>query len=111
MSTQELRYRPATTEEVVTRCERDGMRVRFEHFTVETYDGRTWNEVRHKRFATGRVKLIDGVPHVKHHRKLEPITATAVDVVEAETGELITRCIIGLKLKALADSRNKAVTN
>lgn len=74
-----MKNRPATLDEIVHHLRfaiRYGTRVRYRHFVVEVADRRAKLGVRHKEYDSSKITMIDGVPHVKYHGKLEPIQAT-----------------------------------
>lgn len=66
--------RQATSEEIVTRFKHYS-RVSFDCYVREVYDPRAANGVRHIRRASARMQLVDGVPHVRHHGRLERLYA------------------------------------
>lgn len=80
------RFRPATTAEILAakRYEIDrGKRVTFRHFTLEYLDLRTETGVAHRDHSSAKIFVNDGKPCVKHHGKVETLTAT---VVTSESG-------------------------
>lgn len=85
--------RRATNAELLEKLDihiRNGWRVGFRHFMAEELDRRTKTGVRHRDCGSAKVHVIDGVPHVKHRRKLEPITATWKDAIWEWDGEKLT---------------------
>ena len=77
-----LHHRDATLAELVEHLAphvRWGWKVRFRHFMLELYAPHARNGVQHKQYSNAKVKLIDGVPHVRHHGKVEPLAATAAE--------------------------------
>ena len=76
----DYQFRPATVAEIIEHYARDiasGRKVQFRHFTVELYNARNVNGVAHRQHSRAALRVIDGIPHVRHHGKLEPVTATA----------------------------------
>lgn len=75
-------YRQATPLEIICKYEHElryDRPVRFRHFTVELYHHKSGNGVAHRDHSRARLHIVNGVPHVRHHGKLEPVTATFVD--------------------------------
>ena len=69
-------------------------RVGFRHFVRELPDYRTENGVRHKQHGRSLLQVIDGVPHVRHHGEVVPLTAT---YGELDSGRTI---LFDLRLKS-----------
>lgn len=70
-----MEHRNATPAEVL-KAVRVGQRMSYRHFLVELYSPRSKSGVQHRQRSTGRILLIDGVPSVKHHGKIEPLTGS-----------------------------------
>lgn len=58
---------------------RHGRRAMFRHFVREVYAPAARNGVRHVQYGRARVQLVDGVPHVRHHGRMQALTATWQD--------------------------------
>lgn len=92
-----INVREATPTEILVAKQfnlRWNNRVSFRHFVREVPDYRTENGVRHKQHGSSRLQVIDGVPHVRHHGHVVPLTAT---YGELDTG---TQIIFDLRLKS-----------
>lgn len=97
--------REATPAEILAN-ERSSLRydnkVRYRHFVREICDYRTKNGVRHKQYGRSKLRVIDGIPHVKHHGEIVPVTATYVELELIALGGYPTRkaMILDLRLKS-----------
>lgn len=70
-----METRKATSQEIFEHF-RNHKNIRFRHFVREIYNPRSKTGVSHREFSRSKLYNIDGAPHVKHHGKFEPITAT-----------------------------------
>ncbi len=71
--------RPATLDELVAHFDLNikyGYPVRFRHFVYEMFCPHAPNGVSHKQHNRAKVRMIDGVPHVRHHGEIVELTAT-----------------------------------
>jgi hypothetical protein len=50
----------------------------FRHFVVELSAPRARNGVSHKQYSRAMVRLIDGAPYVRHHGRMERLTASVL---------------------------------
>lgn len=73
--------REATVEEILKNrswyIDR-GRQISFRHFTLELPSPHARNGVQHRRHSNSRIHLVEGKPFVRHHGKLEPLTATMI---------------------------------
>ena len=70
-----MEHRTATEAEVL-KAVRIGQRMSYRHFIMERYNSRARNGVSHVQRSSGKVLLIDGVPCVKHHGRIEQLTGS-----------------------------------
>ena len=92
-----MQYRQATTQEILRFRDfdiRHKMKVRFRHFVREIYNPRAKNGVSHRQHSRSRIRVVDGVPHVRHHGELHEITG---DLVTLESG---TQFVGDLRIKS-----------
>lgn len=75
-------FRPATDAELITGYATEmrlGWPVRFRHFTLELYSPNAKNGVQHRQHSRSKLTVVDGVPFVRHHGKMERVTATIAE--------------------------------
>lgn len=70
-----MQHRNATLAEVV-KAVRVGQKMSFRHFIKEIYAPRSRNGVRHQERSISTILMVDGVPSVKHHGRIEPLTGS-----------------------------------
>lgn len=76
-----MNTRKSTDEELLAHLGfyiRQGWTIRFRHFLQERHAPRARNGVAHVQYSRAKVVLVDGAPHVRHHGKLQRITATTL---------------------------------
>lgn len=81
-----FKRRPATPAEIVEieACIiKSGIRVRFRHFVREVNCPHAEHGVSHRQHSRSKLRVIDGVPHVRHHGELLPVTG---DLIELDNG-------------------------
>lgn len=72
-------YDNATDEQIITAnayCIRNGDKVMFRHFVVEGSSPRARNGVQHREYGRSKLRVIEGAPYVRHHGRLQRITAS-----------------------------------
>lgn len=83
--------RKATPAEIIEAHKLDlryGYPVRFRHFAYEgCRNGNTFVKTQ----GRAKLQIIDGVPHVRHHGKIERLTATLLDRIG---GEMLDRPVV-----------------
>jgi hypothetical protein len=78
-----MEHRTATREELLSYLRLEfGRPVRFRHFVVEQYYSRGKNGVRHVQHSRAKIIMVDGAPSVRHHGRVERLTASACNVGE-----------------------------
>ena len=99
MTGRPLTFRPATDAELIEGKSLEltrGWKVQFRHFWVEGTDRRTETGVMHRQYGRSTLRVIDGVPFVRHHGRLQRVTASLFD--GPETGR---PCIVDLRIAGL----------
>ena len=93
-------FRPATDAEIIAdnafRIERK-WKVSFRHYGVEVYSSRAKLGASIRNKGRSAIRVIDGVPYVLHHGKIERITGTVFD---GTNGQPI---VINLRLVGVPD--------
>ena len=90
--------RPATDVEIVDGHAWDiryDRKVQFRHFLSERYSPRAKNGVSHHEYSRSRLYVVDGVPHVRHHGRLQAVSAY---VVPASDG--VGSCMFDLRIRS-----------
>jgi len=78
-----LPRRRATAAEIIAARATDirfWIKVSFRHFVLEASNPRAANGVSHRQTNRSTIRVIDGVPCVMHHGRIEPITGTHFDL-------------------------------
>jgi hypothetical protein len=71
-----------------------GWKVRFRHFVREISAPNARYGVAHRQYSQGKLIVLNGGPQIKHHRKIESLTAT---IATLEDGQ---ECIFDLRIKS-----------